>query len=142
MGFNGTARPQMKECVIFPLKDKDDRITSLYGRSVNARDTGRHYYTKDGKGLYPRWPRFNAQVLVLTESVIDAATLYQWCHPPYNVLPENANVVACYGTNGFTADHEQAVKELKPVPEVLPGMKKVGVACIIMGQGCGEGVLS
>lgn len=119
VGFNGTAWPQMKECVIFPLKDKDDRITSLYGRSVNARDTGRHYYTKDRKGLYPRWPRFNAQVLVLSESVIDAATLYQWCYPPYNVLPENANLLACYGTNGFTADHEQAVKELKHLQEII-----------------------
>lgn len=118
-GFNGTAWPQMKECVIFPLKDKDDRIVSLYGRSINARDTGRHYYSKDRKGLYPRWPRFNTQVLVLTESVIDAATLYQWCYLPDNVLPDHAQVLACYGTNGFTQDHEQAVKELKHLQEII-----------------------
>src|SRR5690606_22385645 len=32
VGLNGTAWPQMKHCVIFPLKDKDDKIVSLYGR--------------------------------------------------------------------------------------------------------------
>lgn len=119
VGFNGTAWPQMKECVIFPLKDRDDKIVSLYGRSINARDIGRHYYSKDRKGLYPRWPRFNAQTLVLTESVIDAASLYQWYHSERNVLPKNANLLACYGTNGFTQDHEQSVRELKHLQEAI-----------------------
>ncbi len=113
VGFNGTAWPQMKECVIFPLKDKDDKIVSLYGRSVNARDTGKHYYSKDRKGLYPKWPSPNTQTLILTESIIDAATL------ELAVSREPLAVLACYGTNGFTQDHEQAVRELKHLQEII-----------------------
>lgn len=117
VGFNGTAWLQMKECMIFPLKDKDDRMVSLYGRSINARDMGGHYYSKDRKGLYPRWPRFNTQVLVLTESVIDAATLELAVDKEQ--LTSGTSILACYGTNGFTQDHEQAVRELKHLREII-----------------------
>jgi DNA primase len=48
VGMNGTDWPQMKQCVIFPLRDKDDRIVSLYGRSIlnnggaRAEGAGKH----------------------------------------------------------------------------------------------------
>jgi DNA primase len=47
---------------------------------------------------------------VLTESVIDAATLLQYT--------EEATL-ALYGTNGFTKEHEQVIKELGQLEEVV-----------------------
>ncbi len=55
-GFNATGWPPMKQCVIFPLKDKDDKIVSFYGRSIYNKNEAKHFYSKDRKGLYPRWP--------------------------------------------------------------------------------------
>ncbi len=114
-GFNATGWPQMKHCIIFPLMDKEDMIVSFYGRSIYANNEARHYYSKDRRGLYPRWPVSSATTLILTESVIDAATLYQLD----DVRSHLTAVLACYGTNGFTPDHEQAIRELKHLEEVI-----------------------
>lgn len=134
-GFNASGWSQMKQCVIFPLKDKDDKIVSFYGRTIHNKSearpsfattyaeasavkkatAGRHFYSKDRKGLYPRWPIHSTRTLILTEAVIDAATIYQ--HP--NLTSHLVTVLACYGTNGFTQDHEQAVQSLKYLEEVI-----------------------
>lgn len=114
-GFNATGWPQMKQCVIFPLKDKDDKIVSFYGRSICNKNEAKHFYTKERRGLYPRWPLFSTKTLILTEAVIDAASIYQ----QHGLTSHLVTVLACYGTNGFTQDHEQAVKELKQLEEVI-----------------------
>lgn len=114
-GFNATGWPQMKQCVIFPLKDKDDKIVSFYGRSIYNKGEARHFYSKDRKGLYPRWPLFSTKTLILTEAVIDAASIYQL----HDLTSHLVTVLACYGTNGFTHDHEQAIKELKYLEEAI-----------------------
>ncbi|MCZ8023211.1 MAG: CHC2 zinc finger domain-containing protein [Cytophagales bacterium] len=114
-GFNATGWPQMKQCVIFPLKDKDDKIVSFYGRSIHNKNEAKHFYSKDRKGLYPRWPVSSTKTLILTEAVIDAASIYQI----HDLTSHLIAVLACYGTNGFTADHEKAIRELKHLEEVI-----------------------
>jgi DNA primase len=52
--------------------------------------------------------------LILTEAVIDAATLYQ-----DGAITKDYSVLACYGTNGFTPEHEQAIKALRYLEEVI-----------------------
>ncbi|MCK4922989.1 MAG: hypothetical protein KAS71_18200, partial [Bacteroidales bacterium] len=51
-----------KDCIIFPLKNKQNQIVSLYGRGIQgnkngsgkpASPAGRHYYLKNRTGLYP-----------------------------------------------------------------------------------------
>ena len=93
-GFNsgtpangGTGWENLKQCVIFPLKDKKEKIVSLYGRSIynntESKPTfaeataGRHFYTRNRKGLYPGYPKADTTKLILTEAIIDAATLLQ-----------------------------------------------------------------
>ncbi len=49
VGFNSTAWPQMKECIIFPLKDKDDNIVSLYGRATHNKANQNTSTQKTGK---------------------------------------------------------------------------------------------
>jgi DNA primase len=109
-GFNSGTWENLKQCVIFPLRDKKEKIVSLYGRSIYNNTESRHYYTRNRKGLYPNYPKADTKILILTEAVIDAATLLQCTD--YKIL-------ACYGTNGFTAEHEQAIKELKHLEEII-----------------------
>ncbi len=90
-GFNdghpaqgGTGWENLKQCVIFPLRNKKEKIVSLYGRSIHNDTDARHYYTRNRKGLYPGYPPGDTKLLVLSEAVIDAATLLQ--HTDYPAL--------------------------------------------------------
>jgi DNA primase len=109
-GFNDGQWGNLKQCIIFPLRDRKEKIVSLYGRSIYNNAEARHFYTRNRKGLYPGYPKADTRQLVLTEAVVDAATVAM--HTDYTAL-------ACYGTNGFTAEHEQAIRELKQLEEVI-----------------------
>jgi DNA primase catalytic core len=109
-----TYTPFAKDCVIFPLKNKTGNITSIYGRSITNNDNSKHYYLKNRSGLYPSYPNPNTTRLILTEAIIDTATLLQ--------VPEIANsyeILSCFGTNGLTAEHKQAIKELQKLEEII-----------------------
>jgi DNA primase len=117
VGFNdgtpahgGTGWESLKQCVIFPLRDKKNKIVSLYGRSIYNNEEAKHFYTRNRKGLYPAYPKADTKQLILTEAIIDAATLLQCT---------DHKILACYGTNGFTAEHEQAIRDLKQLEEVV-----------------------
>ena len=109
-GFNSGTWENLKQCVIFPLRDKKEKIVSLYGRSILGNEEAKHFYTRNRKGLYPHYPKADTKQLILTEAIIDAATIIQHA---------NFETLACYGTNGFTAEHEQAIKELKQLEEII-----------------------
>jgi DNA primase/DNA-binding MarR family transcriptional regulator len=109
-GFNDGQWEHLKHCVIFALRDKKDKVVSLYGRSIYNNSDAKHYYTRNRKGLYPGYPKPSTRQLILTEAIIDAATIEQ--HTDYTTL-------ACYGTNGFTIEHEQAIRDLKHLEEVI-----------------------
>lgn len=111
-----TYTPFAKECIIFPLKDRDGRIVSLYGRSIleSVNGTGRHFYLRNRTGLYPGYPTPETTKLILTEAIIDAATLLQ--------IPEvtsDYRILACYGTNGLAEEHKVAIKELGNLQEII-----------------------
>lgn len=109
-----TYTPFAKDCIIFPLKDKSGNIVSLYGRSITNNDKSKHYYLRDRSGLYPGYPNTNTTKLILTEAIIDAATLLQ--------IPEitaEYEILSCYGTNGFTEEHRTAIKELQSLEEII-----------------------
>jgi DNA primase catalytic core len=112
---NGTTYTAFaKDCIIFPLKDKSGNIVSFYGRSITNNDKSKHYYLKDRCGLYPSYPNPNTTKLILTEAIIDTATLLQ--------MPEikaEYELLSCYGTNGFTEEHKAAIKELQRLEEII-----------------------
>ena len=115
MGYNsGSQSSQMKYCLIFPLKDRQNNIVSFYGRSILNDTDKRHYYSANRKGLYPGYPPSNTQTLILTEAVIDAATLLQ-----IPEIIENFSVLSLYGTNGLTDEHLNAIKELPELTEII-----------------------
>ncbi len=128
-----------KDCLIFPLVDEEGNINGLYGRSINKNLStlqGRHYYQSDRSGLYPGYPLKNVKVLLLTESVIDAATLL-----PLNVGLEDYAVLSLYGTNGLTNEHLKAIKRLAELEEVVfcfdgdeAGRKAMGAHAMTLGR--------
>ncbi len=109
-GFNRNTIKELRECVVFPLKDENNRIVSFYGRSIKNSKYGNHYYTTNRKGLYPCYPSLDVKKLIITESIIDALSIEK--HTNYDVL-------ALYGTNGFNNEHSKVLSQLKQLKEVV-----------------------
>ncbi len=111
-----------KDCIIFPLKNQENKIISLYGRSTTNPSTSsgqvghdtRHFYLQSREGLYPGYPSLQTKKLILTESIIDAASLLQ-----QKEIIETFSVLALYGTNGLTEEHQKAIIELPQLEEII-----------------------
>src|SRR5690554_3705040 len=100
--------------IVFALKNKENEIVSLYFRSTIDDKNSKHYYLKNRKGLYPNYPNPNTKKLILTESIIDAASLLQ-----IKEIVDNYSILACYGTNGLNDEILNAIKELKQLEEII-----------------------
>ncbi len=122
---NGLHHVFGKNCICFALRDKENHVTGLYFRSVldsngNSDTTGkpstvgRHYYLKDRQGLYPGYPKPGTRKLILTEAIIDAATLAR-----LEDQVRDYEILSLYGTNGFTREHKAAIEELKELREII-----------------------
>lgn len=108
---NGTYYSKLKNCIIFPLKDKQNKIVSFYGRNIESKGKDdRHFYTANRKGLYPNYPSQEIETLIITESIIDSATLQ--LYTTYASL-------ALYGTNVLNEDHQEAIQALKNLKEII-----------------------
>jgi DNA primase len=107
---------RFKNCLVFTLQNAQGHPMGIYGRSISEDPrTGKHYYLPGPhQGLYPKYPDAETNKLILTEAVIDAATLHQ-----HTTITTEYTVLACYGTNGFTPEHEQAIKALQHLEEVI-----------------------
>jgi len=103
-----------KDCIIFPLKNQDNKIISLYGRSITNNEDNRHFYLSNRSGLYPGYPSLQTKKLVLTESIIDAASLLQ-----QEAIKSNYTILSLYGTNGLTDEHQKAIIELPQLEEII-----------------------
>jgi len=107
---------KLKNCLIFATKDQSGSVVSIYGRSVSASARSRHFYLAGGfRGLYPAWPKSDTRTLVLLESIIDTASLLQYAE----LFRPDTAMLALYGTNGFTGDHERAIQGLNLLEEVI-----------------------
>ena len=107
-------QPFGKYCIVFALRNRANQVTGLYFRSTINEDTAKHYYLKDRSGLYPHYPKAETERLILTEAIIDAASLL--------MIPEiikGYEILSSYGTNGLTKEHITAIKELKNLQEII-----------------------
>ena len=103
-----------KYCIVFALKNKAGQVSGMYFRSTINETDKKHYYLKDRQGLYPCYPTSETTKLILTEAIIDAATLLQ-----VESIKASYSILSCYGTNGLTEEHEQAIKELEQLEEII-----------------------
>ena len=107
-------KPFGKWCVVFALKDRASQIVSMYFRSTLEKKDVRHFYLRDRQGLYPGYPAANAKRLILAESIIDAASLLE-----QESIKSKYEVLALFGTNGLTAEHQQAIREMEKLEEII-----------------------
>ena len=111
IGYNANTWSYLKHCIIFPLRNEQGEIFSFYGRSIYDKENEKHFYLKNRSGLYPSYPQPETKILILTEAVIDAVSLLQ--------LDLDYEVLAMYGTNGLTEEHQEAIRNLKDLEEVI-----------------------
>jgi DNA primase len=107
--INEQGRSWAKSCVLFPLRNATGQIVNFYGRSL----TKGHYYQAGRCGLFPNYPSKKATRIILTESIIDAASLME-----IEAL-KSYEVLALYGTNGLTAEHQKALQSCEGLKEVV-----------------------
>lgn len=103
-----------KWSICFALRNKENKVVSLYFRSTLNEKESKHFYLKNRQGLYPNYPKQETKKLILTEAIIDTATLLQ-----VDEITKNYSVLSLYGTNGLTEEHLQAITELKQLEEVV-----------------------
>ncbi|MET3047386.1 CHC2 zinc finger domain-containing protein [Flavobacterium covae] len=105
--------------IVFALRNKENQIVSLYFRSIvppSGAEGARHFYLKNRQGLYPNYPNVNTKKLILTESIIDGASLL----PTLEKAPFGGwGLIACFGTNGLNDEILKAIKELKQLEEII-----------------------
>ena len=102
------------KCLIFPLKNKENKIVSFYGRSILNKENSKHYYLKGRTGIYPNYPGKETKQLILTEAIIDAASLLQ-----IKNITDNYSIITCFGTNGLNEEILGAIKSLENLEEII-----------------------
>ncbi len=94
-----------RECLTVPLWSLGGTCVGMYGRRLFDSEV-RHLYLPGARhGLVNLQGVCAASDIILTESIIDAMSLY---------AAGVKNVLACYGTGGFTSDHWEALAKYKP----------------------------
>jgi hypothetical protein len=110
-------------CVIFPLLGQRGEVASLYGRRIeDVPGSARHLYLSGPRfGLVNRQAVNRSQTIILTESIIDALTIYDQGFK---------NVIPIYGVNGLLDEHLSILyRKIKSAYLVFdadePGMRAV-----------------
>lgn len=102
------------KCIAFPLKNSKNQIVSLYFRSILDKENGKHFYLKNRIGIYPGYPHKETTKLILTEAIIDAASLLQ-----IKEIRDHYSLISCFGTNGLNDEIQNAIKELQQLEEII-----------------------
>ncbi len=121
--------PKFNYCVVFFTKNEKGQVTDMYGRSIIApaeADTstgsvtnGKHFYLNGHhQGIYPCYPKPETKKLILTECIIDCATLLVNSEKLI-VNGEKCEVLALFGVNGLTNEIEEAIKGLNELDEII-----------------------
>ena len=82
--------------VVFPVFDENKDCVGLYGRRITEGETDHLYLPGQRKGVFNHQAAKRSKSIILTESIIDALTLYD---------AGFKDVIPCYGVNGLTEDH-------------------------------------
>ena len=107
-------KPFGNKSILFPLKNKENQIVSFYFRSTINNENAKHFYLKNRQGLYPNYPNPDTRKLLLTEAIIDTASLLQ-----IDDIKDNYTLLTSYGTNGLNEEILNALKPLKQLEEII-----------------------
>jgi len=102
--FNEAGNEKYYLRVVVPIFDEAGKPVGLYGRRIADQDTGNHLYLEGGHRAV--WHAQAAQVypdeLIVTESIFDALSIY---------ASGKKNVLAAYGTQGWTPHHAALIEK-------------------------------
>ncbi|POS00684.1 DNA primase catalytic core [Flavobacterium croceum DSM 17960] len=107
-------KPFGNKGIVFPLKNRENQIVSFYFRSTINNENSKHFYLKNRQGLYPNYPNPDTKKLLLTEAIIDTASLLQ-----IDEIKDNYTLLTSYGTNGLNDEILNALKPLKQLEEII-----------------------
>lgn len=109
--IKASGHEHFRGCLTFPILDRAGQVGEVYGRRLDPHTNPRHLYLPGPHRGVWNPAGFEADELIVAESIIDALTL--WC-------AGFRHVTAAYGVDGWTPDHQAAVVE--------HGVKRVLVA--------------
>ena len=107
--LDAKGREHFRDCIVFPIYESNGtgNVVGMYGRKINVDSSAtggsasggkvRHLYLPGPhRGVFNHVCARSSKTLLLTEGILDAATLWQAGYK---------NTTALYGTNGLTDDH-------------------------------------
>ena len=100
--LNQKGQEHFRGCVTIPLFDTAGNVSGLYGRRVTDGEPRHLYLPGPRRGVWNGATAKTHQTLFIAEAILDGMALWQ---------AGFKNVIAIYGTNGWTADHEQLLKD-------------------------------
>ena len=102
--LNDKGKEHFHGCITLPLYDLAGNPAGIYGRRIMGKGADHLYLPGPRRGIFNRQAaKANEhKEIILTEAVIDAATLL--AHGFSNAIP-------CYGVNGLTDDHISLFKQ-------------------------------
>jgi len=110
-----------KWCICFALRNRKNEVTGLYFRSIlesqeprTKSQEAKHFYLKNRSGIYPNYPGKETRKLILTEAIIDCASLLQ-----IPQIKENYSLISCFGANGLNEEILKAIKNLPELEEII-----------------------
>jgi DNA primase catalytic core len=99
--LNARGQEHFRGCVTVPIFN-DAGVAGIYGRRVTDDEPKHLYLPGPHRGVWNAVAAKSNQTLFITEAILDGMSLWQAGH---------RNVIALYGANGWTDDHEQLLKE-------------------------------
>jgi DNA primase catalytic core len=102
-------REHFEGCVTVPLVDGQGNICGIYGRRVTADEPQHLYLPGPHRGVWNGGSAKTNQTLLITEAILDGLALWQ---------AGFRNVIAIYGAQGWTPDHEALFKS-NPIREAF-----------------------
>jgi DNA primase catalytic core len=88
-------------CVVIPIFSRSGEVVQIYGRKIADSQPPHLYLPGPHRGVFNHEVVEASPEVILCESLIDALTF--WC-------AGLRNVTASYGVNGFTEEHQAALK--------------------------------
>jgi DNA primase catalytic core len=98
-------RERFAGCVVFPIRDAEGHLTTIYGRQCAAstpKENRHHFLPGRPTGLWNAAALKTHAHVILVESVLDGLSVE---------LAGSANVVAVQGTNGLSAADAQTLRD-------------------------------
>ena len=100
--LNGRGQEHFRGCVTVPIFDVAGNVAGIYGRRITDAEPRHLYLPGEHRSVWNGASAKGNQTLFITEAILDGLSLWQ---------AGFKNVIALYGTNGWTPGHEALLRE-------------------------------